>query len=384
MLSMEPKNISESRVEGDVVTDQTAQVDGVEVGRVVHIKKDPYDVYIGRSGKGTTSKWGNPYRIGDPHPETGEPIKRGEAIPLFKEHAVGGAGRHLLKDIGELDGKTLGCFCAPKGGVGSPVAHDALVCHGQILLMLVEWRRRVIQKKREEKRKGKEKRQREYREARKERKEARSHNRAVNTGREKIAENARRNSRAKEIPVHRFHDDHEPTALFYCGSCQPFHPTLLIHDGAAPAGTQCDDCDVTNAPPDPPTGIKLSQIPRRYIFCGSREWDETVAIREKLQSLPLGAIVVVGGARRADRIAERVARRLNMRVEVYKPNWDEGKGAGFKRNEKMLGLPKVAGVCAFRVHGKSNGTDHMVRISREAGVPTEVNLPAKSPIEVLE
>ena len=123
----------------------TEKVGVVESGRVVHIKKDPYDVYIGRSGKGTRSKWGNPFGIGDPHPVTGEPITRGEAIPLFKEYAVRGAGRHLLKDLGELEGKILGCFCAPKGGVG---AHDPLVCHGQILLLLLEHRRKKIAAKR--------------------------------------------------------------------------------------------------------------------------------------------------------------------------------------------------------------------------------------------
>lgn len=110
-------------------------------------------------------------------------------------------------------------------------------------------------------------------------------------------------------------------------------------------------------------------------------------IREKLQSLPTGtgAIVVVGGARGADKIVEDQARRLGLEVEVCPAKWDEeGKGAGYRRNERMLGLPNVAGVFAFRVQGKSNGTDHMVRISRDAEVPTEVNLPAKPPIEVLE
>jgi hypothetical protein len=54
-------------------------------------------------------------------------IERGEAVALYKEWIVRGAGRRLLKDIGELEGKVLGCWCARKGGVG---AHDPLVCHG--------------------------------------------------------------------------------------------------------------------------------------------------------------------------------------------------------------------------------------------------------------
>ena len=33
--------------------------------RVVNLKAEPYDVYIGRSGRGLVSKWGNPFRIGE-------------------------------------------------------------------------------------------------------------------------------------------------------------------------------------------------------------------------------------------------------------------------------------------------------------------------------
>lgn len=108
--------------------------------KVVDKRKDRYDVYIGRG-----SRWGNPFRIGDPHPETGRPITRGAAIQLFKEYAVWGEGRHLLRHLGELEGQVLGCFCAPKGGVG---AHDPLVCHGQILLLLLEHRAKKIAEKR--------------------------------------------------------------------------------------------------------------------------------------------------------------------------------------------------------------------------------------------
>ncbi len=113
------------------------------MGRVVHVRKDRYDVYIGR-GCGPSSKWGNPYRIGDPHPETGRPIARGEGITLFKEWIVRGDGRRLLRDLGELEGKTLACWCAPTGGV---TEHDPLVCHGQVLLKLLSWRRRKISEK---------------------------------------------------------------------------------------------------------------------------------------------------------------------------------------------------------------------------------------------
>lgn len=73
---------------------------------VVHCKKAPYDVYIGRP-----SKWGNPFVVG--------PHTREEAISKYEEWIQ--TQDWLLKDIHELKGKILGCFCKPKS------------CHGDIL-----------------------------------------------------------------------------------------------------------------------------------------------------------------------------------------------------------------------------------------------------------
>jgi hypothetical protein len=92
--------------------------------KVVHIKRDPYDLYIGRG-----SVWGNPFKIG----ADGD---RNEVLAKYKEYLLRGEGRHLLELIGELEGKTLGCFCAGPGGL---TTHDKTHCHGQLLLRLVEF-----------------------------------------------------------------------------------------------------------------------------------------------------------------------------------------------------------------------------------------------------
>ncbi len=75
--------------------------------RVVHCKRSSYDVYIGRP-----SKWGNPFIIG---PDG----TREEVIMKFEQYLL---NSELLKDIGELDDKILGCWCRPYR------------CHGDILL----------------------------------------------------------------------------------------------------------------------------------------------------------------------------------------------------------------------------------------------------------
>lgn len=90
---------------------------------VVNIKdNEDYDVYIGRP-----SKWGNPYS----HINDGTTLakyitkNREEAIESYREWIEGGAGKHLLSDLHELKGKTLGCWCKPQS------------CHGDILAELV-------------------------------------------------------------------------------------------------------------------------------------------------------------------------------------------------------------------------------------------------------
>lgn len=99
--------------------------------KVVHCNKEEFDVYIGR-GRG--SAWGNPFRIGN----DGD---RGEVIEMYKNWLVFGEGRSLLKRLGELEGKTLGCWCSPPGGL---TAEDDLQCHGQILLKLLQHRAKKI------------------------------------------------------------------------------------------------------------------------------------------------------------------------------------------------------------------------------------------------
>jgi hypothetical protein len=83
--------------------------------KVVHCKKDPFDVYIGRG-----SKWGNPYSHKEGTLAKYVVGSREEAISKFEEYLL--ANENLMEKIGELRGKTLGCFCKPKS------------CHGDILL----------------------------------------------------------------------------------------------------------------------------------------------------------------------------------------------------------------------------------------------------------
>lgn len=83
-------------------------------GRVVHCKREAFDVYIGRP-----SKYGNPYRVMGEH-------TRAAVIEAFEKRARAAIERDakVAEEIKALYGKVLGCWCAPKA------------CHGDVLLKL--------------------------------------------------------------------------------------------------------------------------------------------------------------------------------------------------------------------------------------------------------
>ena len=95
---------------------------------VVHVKKEEYDVYIGRP-----SKWANPYT----HKELDKTLakeqvsSRKEAIQKY-EWYLNESG--LIKDIEELRGKILGCWCCDSPSDGS---EKSPVCHGQVLAKIL-------------------------------------------------------------------------------------------------------------------------------------------------------------------------------------------------------------------------------------------------------
>ena len=66
--------------------------------KVVHCKKEQFDVYIGR---GNGSKWGNPFtHITDKRTAAQFVVaSREEAIAAYHEWITNGDGKHLLEDL---------------------------------------------------------------------------------------------------------------------------------------------------------------------------------------------------------------------------------------------------------------------------------------------
>lgn len=78
---------------------------------VVHCSRSTYDVLIDR-----TTKWGNPYLIG-------QDGTREEVIEKYHQWIV--TQTTLMDSLHELKGKRLGCWCHPKP------------CHGWVLVDLI-------------------------------------------------------------------------------------------------------------------------------------------------------------------------------------------------------------------------------------------------------
>lgn len=93
---------------------------------VVNLYKEPYDVYIGRAGKGKDGYFGNPYNlnhVAQAFPDLKGDEIREKSIELFRDYFITRIQSDpifKLRVETELKDKRLGCFCKPKK------------CHGDI------------------------------------------------------------------------------------------------------------------------------------------------------------------------------------------------------------------------------------------------------------
>lgn len=85
--------------------------------RVVHCKREPYDVYIGRP-----SLFGNPFSHLEKSLARFRCSSREEAISRYEEWVR--EQPSIMEKLSEIAGKTLGCWCFPNS------------CHGDVLIKI--------------------------------------------------------------------------------------------------------------------------------------------------------------------------------------------------------------------------------------------------------
>lgn len=123
----------------------------------------------------------------------------------------------------------------------------------------------------------------------------------------------------------------------------------------------------------------------RVLVCGGRDFDDFSFVHKYLEDrlleyyvhTPEGLghwswdlVIIQGGAKGADRLADKWAQLNYVKVEEYPADWERyGKKAGYLRNKQMLEEGKPDLVIAFP---GGRGTDMMIRLAKDAGVPVEI------------
>lgn len=84
-------------------------------------------------------------------------------------------------------------------------------------------------------------------------------------------------------------------------------------------------------------------------------------------------IVIQGGARGADRLAGQIAAAFGIDCIEVPAEWDRyGRGAGPKRNQKMLEMEPNLVLAFHEQMDLGKGTRDMVTRARKAGIDVEV------------
>jgi hypothetical protein len=108
---------------------------------------------------------------------------------------------------------------------------------------------------------------------------------------------------------------------------------------------------------------------RRVLITASRTWTDASVIRGALASVwHPEAVLVSGNARGGDKLCEACWEAWGGTVERHKPDWNQGRGAGYARNAKMVWLG--ADVCLAFIRDGSRGATHTATLAEAAGIPT--------------
>ena len=93
------------------------------MAKIVNLRKESYDIYIGRG-----SPFGNPMRIGTKVDGKPEPVTREEAIIWYKQYFYERIKQQpeFKLVVEALRGKVLGCHC------------KSLACHGDVIVEYLE------------------------------------------------------------------------------------------------------------------------------------------------------------------------------------------------------------------------------------------------------
>lgn len=101
----------------------------------------------------------------------------------------------------------------------------------------------------------------------------------------------------------------------------------------------------------------------KIAIVGSRNFSDLTKVRDYVNTLPPDTIVISGGAKGVDTVAETTAKAKGLTTIVYLPEWKKyGRSAGIKRNEDII--HNAEAVIAFW-DGNSPGTRNSINQAKE-------------------
>jgi hypothetical protein len=111
----------------------------------------------------------------------------------------------------------------------------------------------------------------------------------------------------------------------------------------------------------------------RTIICGSRNISNFDILEHAIVAAGWEiSVVISGGARGVDTLAETWARLNAKPLEVFKPHWRLGRHAGVLRNLEMI---SVAEAMIAIWDGASPGTFHSIQNARKSNLVLSVYTP---------
>ena len=114
---------------------------------------------------------------------------------------------------------------------------------------------------------------------------------------------------------------------------------------------------------------------RKVLICGGVDFSDEVLFTETLDSVidKDNTVIVSGGAKGADSLAEKYAADNGIEIKVFPAEWGKyGRSAGPIRNKKMLDFISDDGnalVIAFW-NGKSRGTKNTIENAQKMKIAT--------------
>jgi len=108
---------------------------------------------------------------------------------------------------------------------------------------------------------------------------------------------------------------------------------------------------------------------KKIAVIGSRTFTDYDVLKKALDQYP-AFILVSGGAKGADTLAEKYADEKGYKKVIFKPDSKKyGRSAGIKRNQEIINLAdEVVGFW----NKMSEGTGHSLELARKKGMPVTI------------